>query len=71
MFLLGFNGKFEFTLYPISLSKMVDHHGFLTEKRLKNGIINYLFSSSNGIHTKKQAYPKLFPIHILTMSLKS
>ena len=26
--------KFEFTLYPISFSEMVDHHGFLTEKRL-------------------------------------
>ena len=26
--------KFEFILYPISFSEMVDHHGFLTEKRL-------------------------------------
>lgn len=26
--------KFEFTLYPLSFSEMVDHHGFLTEKRL-------------------------------------
>jgi len=26
--------KFEFTLFPFSFSEMVDHHGFLTEKRL-------------------------------------
>ncbi len=26
--------KFEFTLYPVSFSEMVDHHGFLNEKRL-------------------------------------
>jgi uncharacterized protein len=26
--------KFEFILYPLSFSEMVDHHGFLTEKRL-------------------------------------
>jgi predicted AAA+ superfamily ATPase len=26
--------KFEFTLYPISFNEMVEHHGFLTEKRL-------------------------------------
>ena len=26
--------KLEFTLYPFSFSEMVDHHGFLTEKRL-------------------------------------
>jgi hypothetical protein len=26
--------KFEFTLFPLSFSEMVDHHGFLTEKRL-------------------------------------
>lgn len=26
--------KFEFTLYPLSFQEMVDHHGFLTEKRL-------------------------------------
>jgi uncharacterized protein len=26
--------KFEFTLYPLSFGEMVEHHGFLTEKRL-------------------------------------
>lgn len=26
--------KFEFILYPLSFSEMVDHHGFLTERRL-------------------------------------
>lgn len=26
--------KFEFTLYPLSFAEMVEHHGFLTEKRL-------------------------------------
>lgn len=26
--------KFEFTLYPLSFFEMVDHHGFITEKRL-------------------------------------
>lgn len=26
--------KFEFTLYPLSFGEMVEHHGYLTEKRL-------------------------------------
>ena len=26
--------KFEFTLYPLSFAEMVNHHGFLTEKRI-------------------------------------
>lgn len=26
--------KFEFTLYPLSFGEMVEHHGFITEKRL-------------------------------------
>lgn len=33
--------KFEFTLYPLSFGEMVEHHGFLTEKRLLENRLIY------------------------------
>jgi len=48
--------KFEFTLYPFSFGELVNHHGFLTEKRLLEHRLIYGYypdiALSNGLEKK-------------------
>ena len=46
--------KFEFTLYPLSFSEMVDHHGFLTEKRLLEHRLIYGYYPDIAINTGQE-----------------
>ncbi len=43
--------KFEFTLYPLSFSEMVDYHGFLTEKRLLEHRLIYGYYPDIAVNT--------------------